>query len=109
MPHSGLANAHDLSLAVLSFLRMNPQERVDLVPAQHPIIVEIGDDLLHERLREPDRALPVAELFEQDGERELLRALALVSPLEPEFGETLDLVVLVKRPAIDRHHKAVDR
>ena len=64
---------------------------------QRPIVVEIGDDRLHERLRQRDRALLVAQVIEQDRERELLRAFALIGPLEAVFGEPLDLVVLVER------------
>src|SRR5215468_1724729 len=68
---------------------MRAQERVDLAAAERPVVVEIGDDLFHERLRQPDRTILVTEMLEQDRQRELLRALALVSPFEPVLGEAL--------------------
>src|SRR5215470_1528364 len=61
-----------------------------------------------ERLAKLYRPLPVVQAIEQDGERELLRALALVGPLEAESGEALDLVVLVEPLAIDRDDEPVD-
>src|SRR5262249_13207636 len=67
----------------------------DQVGAERPVVVEIGDDLLHERLRQPDRALLVAEVLVEDRERELLRAFALVGPFEAILREALNLVVLV--------------
>src|SRR5262245_3776904 len=77
-------------------------EGVDLLAGERPIVVEIGDDLFHERLGHSYRALLVAQTIEQNGKRELLRAVALVGPLEAEFGEALDLVVLVEVLAVDR-------
>src|SRR5215207_6657113 len=59
---------------------------LDVVAGRCPVIVEIGDDLLHERLGQADGPLPVAEVIVQDGERQLLRARAFVRPLEPPPG-----------------------
>src|SRR5215470_17093185 len=80
---------------------------LDLVGAERPVVVEIGDDLLHERLGEPDRPLLVGEVLIEDRERELLRAVALVGPLEAVSGEALDVVMLVEPPAVDRHDQPV--
>src|SRR5262249_9702186 len=55
-------------------------EGVDLVAGERPVVVEIGDHLLHERLGEPDRPLFVAQLLEQDRERELLGTFPLIGP-----------------------------
>src|SRR5450755_3472167 len=41
---------------------------VDFVALQHPVLVEIGDDRFHERLRETKRALLVAKIIDQDRE-----------------------------------------
>src|SRR5207244_3120399 len=59
------------------------------------------------RLGEPDSPLRVAQVLAQDGERQLLRACALVGPLEAPLGEALDLVVLAERLAVGRNHQAV--
>src|SRR5499433_4529611 len=88
---------------------MGVDESVDLFAAQLPVIVEIGDHRFHEWLAELDRLLLVAKAIEQDGERKLLRAPTLVAPLEAEFGEAVDLVVLVELFAVDRHDEAIDR
>src|SRR5262245_19666525 len=87
--------------------RMAAQERIDVLRGERPIVVEVGDDLLHEGLRQPDRALLVAEVIVQDGERELLRARAFVRPLEPPRGELLDVVVLAQAPPVDGDRYAV--
>src|SRR5262245_20453102 len=84
------------------------QEAVDLRRCQRPIIVEVGDDGLHEGLRERDRALLVAQVVIENRERQLLRAVPFVRPFESVFGDTLDLVVLAERVAVNRHHQAVD-
>jgi hypothetical protein len=89
-------------------LRIAADEGVDLLARQFPIVVEIGDDRFHERLRELYRALFVAQAIEENGEGELLRAVSLVGPLEAESGEALDLVVLVQPLAIGRDDEAVD-
>src|SRR5262249_31569613 len=88
---------------------MGADESVDLFAAELPVIVEIGDHCFHEWLAELDRLLLVAQVIEQDGERKLLRASTLVAPLEAEFGESLDLIVLVELPTVDRHDEAIDR
>src|SRR5262245_41885011 len=62
------------------------QEAVDLRPCQGPIIVEVGDDGLHEWLRERDGALLVAQVIIEDRKRQLLRAVAFVRPFESVFG-----------------------
>src|SRR5262249_42007278 len=80
----------------------------DLVRSQRPVVVEIGDDLLHEGFGQPDGAVLVVQVIIEDRQRELLRALALVGPFEAVAGESLDLVVLVERPAVGRHHEPVD-
>jgi hypothetical protein len=85
-----------------------PQEGIDLGACEHPVIIEIGDDVLHERLRQCDGAVFVPEMIEQDRQGELLRAFALVGPLEAVFGEALDLLMLVKPAAVDRDDKAID-
>src|SRR5215510_14309267 len=72
---------------------MAADEGVDLLARQFPIVIEVGDDRFHERPGKLYRALPVAQTIEQNGERKLLRAVALVGPLEAESGEALDLVV----------------
>src|SRR5262245_27773790 len=38
------------------------KEIVDLRAGQRPVVIEVRDDGLHERLREPDSALPVAQV-----------------------------------------------
>ena len=75
-------------------------EGVDLLARQFPIVIEVGDDRFHERLGELYCELLVAQTIEQNGQRKLLRALALVGPLEAESGEALDLVVLVQLLAV---------
>src|SRR5215469_6526380 len=72
-------------------------ERRDLLGPQRPVVVEIRDHLFHERRRQLDRALLVAEVIVQDRQRELARALALVGPFESIAGEPLDLVPRVER------------
>src|SRR5947207_15223050 len=47
-------------------------------------------------------------MVDEDGERELLRAFALVGPFEAVFGEALDLIVLVEALAVDGDDEAVD-
>ena len=85
-----------------------PQKSLDLVSGKSPVVVEVGDDFLHERLGKPDGAFLVAEMIVQDRQRELLRILALIGPFKTEFGEALDIVVLVEAPAVDGHHQAID-
>src|SRR5262249_54999420 len=82
--------------------RARAQKRVDLGAAQCPVVVEISDDRSHERFRQHDGALLVAEIVEQDRQRQLLRALALISPFEAELRQALDLVMLVERLAVHR-------
>ena len=84
------------------------QERIDVLAAERPVVVEIGHHRFHERRRKPDRALLVAEVIVEDRQRQLLRAVALVGPLEAELGEALDLVVLVEPLAVDRDDQPVD-
>src|SRR5580693_8290946 len=84
------------------------QRRVDLGAGELPIVVEIGHDLLHERLGLPDRPGVVAKVVRQNRQRELPWAVALVGPFEAEFGEALDLVMLAKRMPVHGHHEAVD-
>src|SRR6185437_14612391 len=81
---------------------------VDIVAAKRPVIVEIGDHRLHERLRQGNGAVFVAEVVVENRKRQLLRALPLVGPLESVFGETFDLVVLVEPLAIDRDDETID-
>src|SRR5262249_60622919 len=88
---------------------MGADESVDLCAAELPVSVEIGVHCFHEWLAELDRLLLVAQAIEQDGERKLLWAPTLVAPLEAEFGEALDLIVLVELPALDCHDEAIDR
>src|SRR5581483_6499945 len=85
------------------------EKSVDIGAGQRPVIIQIGDDRLHERLRQRDGELLVAEVVVKDRECQLLRALALVGPLEAIFGEALDLVMLVELLAVDGHDEAVDR
>src|SRR5262249_9116577 len=92
-----------------SHSRVGTQKRVDLLPGERPIIFEIGDNFPHEAIREPDRLVLVAEMVVENGERQLLRAISLVGPLEAEPGEPLDLVMLVELFAVSRDEKAVDR
>src|SRR6476620_424126 len=84
------------------------QERVDLSAGQRPVLVEIGDDRLHERLRERDGAVLVAQVVVENGQSQLLRAFAFIGPFEAIPGEPFDLVVLVERAAVDRHDQSVD-
>ena len=56
---------------------------------ERPVVVEIGDDLFHERLRKRDGALLVAEVIVEDRQRQLLRAFALVGPFEAELVKRL--------------------
>src|SRR5947208_8275020 len=88
---------------------MGADEAVDLFARELPVVVEIGDHRFHEWFAELDRPLLVAQAIEQDGERKLLRAVALVAPLETESGEPLDLVVLVELCAADRYDETIDR
>src|SRR6059058_3123229 len=88
---------------------MGADEGVDLFARERPVVVEIGDHRFHEWFAELDRPLLVAQAIEQDGERKLLRAVALVAPLETESGEPLDLVVLVELCAVDRYDETIDR
>src|SRR6478752_1409267 len=81
---------------------------VDIVAAKHPVIVEIGDHRLHERLRQGNGAVLVAQVVVENRKRKLLRALPLVGPLESVFGEALDLVVLVEPLAVDRDDETID-
>ncbi len=81
---------------------------VDFGASELPIIVEIGHDLLHERLRQPDRPGIVAKIVHQNRQRELLRTVALVGPFEAEFGEALDLVMLAKRTPVHGDDQTVD-
>src|SRR6188472_2233336 len=67
---------------------------LDLRACDRPVIVEVCDDFFHEAFRQGYRAVLVAEVIVENCKRELLRALALVGPLEAAFCETLDLVVL---------------
>src|SRR5215472_18970606 len=60
---------------------------------QCPVIVELGDHLLHERLGEREGPVSISELIVENGKRQLSRAGALIGPLESPFGELLDLVV----------------
>src|ERR1700730_935395 len=86
-----------------------PQEGVDLVAGDRPVVVEIGDDIAHEAYREADGVLSVAEVIKQYREGQLLRALPFVGPFETIFGEALDLIVLVELLAVDGDHEAIDR
>src|SRR5438034_1392216 len=88
---------------------MGADEAVDLFARELPVVVEIGDHRFHEWFAQLDRPLLVAQAIEQDGERKLLRAVALVAPLETESGEALDLVVLVELFAVDRHDESIER
>src|SRR5215831_13520336 len=63
------------------------QESVDFRRCQRPVIVEVGNDGLHERFREGDGALLVAQMIVQDRERQLLRAFTFVGPFKAVFGE----------------------
>src|SRR5712691_4870976 len=74
--------------------RIAPHERIDVLAAERPVVVEIGNDRLHERRRKPNSPLLVAEVIVKDRQRQLLRAVALIGPLEAEFGEEIDLIVL---------------
>src|SRR5882762_6848076 len=85
------------------------QKAVDLVPAERPIVVEIGHDLFHERFGQAYRPILVGEAVEQDRKRELQRAVTLVGPFEAELGKALDLVVLVEPLAVDGHDETVYR
>src|SRR5215813_13417034 len=79
-----------------------------LFGAERPVVVEIGDDRLHERLGEADRPLLVAQVLVEDRQRELLRAFALIGPFEAIPGEALDVIMLVELPAVDRHDQPID-
>src|SRR5258707_13996584 len=92
---------------VLGLVR-TAQKSVDLVATQRPVVVEIGDDLFHERFAEANRARAITEVVHQDRERELLRAFTLVGPFEAVFGEALDLVVLIEGFAVYDDDQPVD-
>ena len=79
-----------------------------LFSRQRPVIVEVGDDPLHEGLGKRDRAILVAEMIVENGQRQLPRARTFVGPLEAPFGDLLDLVVLGQRSPVDRHLETVD-
>src|SRR5215211_1203411 len=101
--------AHPASIPPESALALvREHECVDVSAGELPIIVEVGDHLFHERLGKADRPLRVAQIVDQDGERELLRAVALVGPFEAVAGEALDLLMLVQLVPIDCHDQAVD-
>src|SRR5262249_46381356 len=55
-----------------------------------------------------DRALLVAEVVEEDRQRELARTLALVGPFEAVAREALDLVVLIEPPPVGRDDQPID-
>ena len=75
---------------------------------QRPVIVEVGDHPSHKGLGELDRAILIAEVVVENGERQLLRARAFVGPLEAPFGELLDFIMLGQSTAIDRDFETVD-
>jgi hypothetical protein len=79
-----------------------------LFSGQRPVIVEVGDDPLHEGLGKRDRAILVAEMIVENGQRQLPRARAFVGPLEAPFGELFDFVVLGQPTAIDRDFQTVE-
>jgi hypothetical protein len=81
---------------------------VDFVAGQRPIIVEISDHVFHVGRGQRDGAISVAGVVEQDRQRQLLRAVAIIGPLEAVFGEALHLVVLGQRTAVNGDDKAVD-
>src|SRR5207245_4939068 len=87
---------------------MGADEGVDLFARERPVVVEIGDHRFHEWFAELDRPLLVTQAIEQDSERQLLRAVARVAPLETASGEALDLVVLVELFAVYRYDETID-
>src|SRR5262249_22160990 len=89
-----------LAAACQSDLVGRAHEGGDLGGAERPVVVEIGDDRLHERLGQGDRPLLVTEVVVEDRQRQLVRAFALVGPFEAIPGEALDPVVLVERAAV---------
>src|ERR1700730_5126180 len=80
----------------------------DFIAGEHPIVVEIGDYVFHVWRRQCDGATAVAEIIEQDRQRELPRAFAVIGPFEAIFGETLDLVMLRQAIAVDGDDEAID-
>src|SRR5262245_32643217 len=98
-----------MSATSIRALGRSAQERIDLLTAERPVVVEVGDNSLHEGLREPNGAVLVAEVIVEDRQRQLLRALALIGPFEAVAGETLDVIVLIEPLAVDRHNQAIDR
>src|SRR5262249_42078301 len=52
--------------------RPRAKEGVDVIGRHRPVVVEIGDHLFHEGVRQADGAVLVAQVIEQDGKRELL-------------------------------------
>src|SRR6185503_4823595 len=96
------------SLAIRSGSRLSGNEIIDIRAAEPPVIVEIGNYGAHEQVGQVDGAQGVAEMVEKDRQRQLLRALPLIGPLEAVFGEALDLVVLRQWLAVDGHDEAVN-
>src|SRR5579863_3568805 len=84
-----------------------PQIGLDVVAGEPPIVVEIGDHVFHERLRQRDGAFAVAGMLEQNRQRQLLRAGSLISPFETALGELPDVVVRRQRRAVDGDDKSV--
>src|SRR5262249_52484154 len=84
------------------------QGAVDVGRGYRPVVVEVGDDLLHEGLGKSDSAILVAQVVVKDGERQLLWTRTLVGPLEAPLGELLHLVVLRQRPPVDGHLEPVN-
>src|SRR5262245_57887399 len=81
---------------------------VDIGRRQHPVVIEIGDDLAHKRRAEADGALLRAEMFDENGKGELLGTITLVGPLESPGGEAFGLVVLIEPSAIDGDDQTID-
>ena len=51
---------------------------------------------------------PVAEMIDENRQRELLRAFAFIGPFKAVAGEALDAVMLIERLAVDRDDEPVD-
>ena len=85
-----------------------PHRGINLGAGKLPIIVEIGHDLFHEWLGQPDRPGIVAKIVRQNRQRQLLRTVALVGPFEAEFGEALDVLMLAERLSVHGDDEAVD-
>src|ERR1700733_4467123 len=62
---------------------------VDLIAGQLPIVIKVGDHVVHERIGHGDGTFFIAQVVEQDGQRQLPRTGPIVGPFEAALGKLL--------------------